>query len=45
MSDTNTNPAEPTEPEPGSTVAEPTPDVSVDDLSAEPPEPEPGGKQ
>ena len=48
MSETNPNPAEPTEPEPGGgTTAQPVPDddPEVAPLSAEPTEPEPGGKQ
>lgn len=44
MSDTTTNPAEPTEPEPGGTTAQPDDDPEAA-LSAEPTEPEPGGKQ
>ena len=44
MSETNPNPAEPTEPEPGGTAAEPDDDPKVA-LAAEPTEPEPGGKQ
>ena len=44
MSDTNPGTAEPTEPEPGGTAAQPAPD-SAEVAAAEPTEPEPGGKQ
>ena len=49
MSETNSNPAEPTEPEPGGTAVPPPPPefMTVDDPEedAEPTEPEPGGTQ
>jgi hypothetical protein len=49
MSDTNTNPAEPTEDQPGGTAAQPAPDLTVDDpealAPAEPTENQPGGSQ
>lgn len=44
MSETNPNPAEPTEPEPGGSTSQPVDDPEIA-LTAEPTEPEPGGKQ